>query len=137
MTQSCRSFGTSGNNGPVLSDDSGLIAPVIEYHRLHTQDGRMKQMLSLTLPALVCGLLAHPALAADCFADYKAKRDDPLRLHYGVAQLTGACDTASAQVELADRLAPQGWTLLNVMGVFGPDGLEERKADAGQYYLRY
>ncbi|MFT6674948.1 MAG: hypothetical protein ACJAVM_001134 [Sulfitobacter sp.] len=81
--------------------------------------------------------LAQPAAAADCFADYKAKQDNPLRLHYGVAQINGACTTAGAAQELATRLARQGWTLLNVLSVFGPDGLAERKNSAGSNYLRF
>lgn len=75
--------------------------------------------------------------AANCFADYKAKQDNPLRLHYGVAQITGACTAASARSQLEQRLARNGWTLLNVIAVFGPEGLAERKDNAGPNYLRY
>ena len=87
---------------------------------------------------LAVGLaLANPA-AAECYADYKAKQDDPLRLHYGVAQVSdGNCSRGGAQGELAPRLAGDGWTLLNVLSTFGPDGLDERKASAGAYFLRY
>ncbi|NRB16343.1 MAG: hypothetical protein HRU33_01875 [Rhodobacteraceae bacterium] len=90
-------------------------------------------------PALIAAFLglAAPALAADCFADYKAKQDNPLRLHYGVVQLSGACQKAAAKGEIRNRIAPQGWTLLNVISVFGPEGLQQRKPDAGSYYLRF
>lgn len=81
--------------------------------------------------------LALPATAANCYADYKAKQDNPLRLHYGVAQLNGACDAGSARAELAARLAAQGWTLLNVMSVFGDEGLAQRRDSAGSNYLRF
>ena len=84
--------------------------------------------------AMTC-LLALPA-QAECYADYKAKQDDPLRLHYGVAEVSD-CSTAGAESELAPRLAAAGWTLLNVLSVFGPEGLEERKASAADYFLRY
>lgn len=80
---------------------------------------------------------ALPAQAAGCYADYKAKQDNPLRLHYGVAQIQGACDAASAAAELAPRLAAEGWTLLNVVSVFGDAGLGSRKDSAGPYYLRF
>lgn len=87
---------------------------------------------------LLCALaLPGAALSADCFADYKAKQDNPLRLHYGIAALSGACSAQSAQAELTQRLAQSGWTLLNVVSVFGPDGLAERKDSAGPYYLRF
>jgi hypothetical protein len=89
--------------------------------------------LALTV-ALLAGL-ALPA-QAECYADYKAKQDDPLRLHYGVAQVS-ACDRGGAEAELATRLASDGWTLLNVLSTFGPEGLEERKDSAGAYFLRY
>ncbi|MBC2836116.1 hypothetical protein [Paragemmobacter straminiformis] len=96
----------------------------------------------MTRPLLTVALLlalGGPA-SADCFADYKAKQDDPLRLHYGVAQVSdSACANgkAEAEAELSPRLAAGGWTLLNVLSVFGPEGLGERKASAGDYFLRY
>ena len=86
--------------------------------------------------ALAIGLGA-PAHAAGCYADYKAKQDNPLRLHYGVAQINGPCDPASAANELAPRLAAGGWTLLNVVSVFVEDGLSSRKDSAGPNYLRF
>ena len=80
---------------------------------------------------------ASPA-AADCYADYKAKQDSPLRLHYGVAQVSdGNCAPVPAAGEIEPRLAQGGWTLLNVLSTFGPEGLDERKASAGDYFLRY
>ncbi len=78
------------------------------------------------------------AAKADCYADYKAKKEPPLQLHYGVAQVSDAnCSRGSAEAELAPRLAADGWTLLNVLSTFGPEGLAERKSSAGAYYLRY
>ena len=93
-------------------------------------------MLRLVLSFGLALALAAPA-SARCYADYKAKRDDPLRLHYGVAELDGRCAPGAAAQELAPRLARAGWELLDVMGVFGPEGLEERRADAGRFFLRY
>ena len=51
-------------------------------------------------PLLLAALLALAALPAQaqCFADYKAKQDGPLRLHYGVAQVS-ACDRKAAKDE--------------------------------------
>ncbi|ASM73778.1 MULTISPECIES: hypothetical protein [Roseobacteraceae] len=91
------------------------------------------------LLSLACAaMLAAPAAAqaADCFADYKAKKDAPLRLHYGVAQVS-ACDRGTAQADLKNRLAANGWTLLQIVSVFGPEGLDQRKDSAGQYFLRF
>ena len=84
---------------------------------------------------LTCALAS--GAAAQCFADYKAKQDNPLRLHYGVVQLSGACNARSARGEIQSRIARQGWTLLQVMSVFGPEGLNQRRDSAGQYFLRF
>jgi hypothetical protein len=94
----------------------------------------MKQFAILSLLALA----ATPVQAA-CYADYKAKQDDPLRLHYGVAELPdSACEsTKAAASALAPRLAQNGWTLLNIVSIFGSEGLEQRKDSAGPNYLRY
>ncbi len=87
---------------------------------------------------LALALLAAPAAQAACYADYKAKQDSPLRLHYGVAQLPdSACSPSAAADVLAPRLARDGWTLLNILSIFGPEGLDQRKASAGPYFLRY
>ena len=86
---------------------------------------------------IILALLGPVAAEAGCFADYKAKQDSPLRLQYGVARITGACTPSAAQAELAPRLTAQGWTLLNVLSVFDESGLDERKASAGAYYLRF
>lgn len=89
---------------------------------------------------LLLALLAAPAHAA-CYADYKASRADPLRLHYGVIELPDAAcdDPEAAAAEVARRLEAggDGWGLLEVMGVFAEDGLEERRTSADAYFLRY
>ena len=81
-------------------------------------------------------MLAGPVSAA-CYADYKAKQDNPLQLHYGVVEIPQtACDPQTAADQLRMRLG-DGWQLLQVMSVFGDEGLEQRKASAGDYFLRY
>lgn len=88
------------------------------------------------LPLLLALVLAGPASAA-CYADYKAKQDNPLQLHYGVVEIPQAsCDPQSAADQLRARLR-DGWQLLQVMSVFGDDGLQQRRASAGQFFLRY
>ena len=93
----------------------------------------------LRLAALLLALgLALPA-HAECYADYKAKRDDPLRLHYGVmAVADDLCGQAGpAGQDVANRIAGDGWQLVKLLGFFGPEGLSERKESAGDFYLRY
>jgi hypothetical protein len=103
--------------------------------------GAMKHaLISLAIPlALVAALaVASPARAAsDCYADYKAKQGNPLRLHYGIVQLAGPCKPGPAKTEVERRLRQNGWTLLTLLSVFGPEGLNERRANAGTYYLRF
>ena len=90
--------------------------------------------LTFLIPVL---LFAASGAQAECFADYKAKQDNPLRLHYGVAAIDGDCNKGNATTQLADRLSSEGWKLLNVLGVFDDAGLEDRKDSAGEYFLRY
>jgi len=82
-------------------------------------------------------IVAAGAARADCYADYKAKQDDPLRLHYGVVQVLGDCTVANAADQLTPDLAADGWQLLEIVSLFEEDGLEERRDSAGSYYLRY
>jgi hypothetical protein len=94
----------------------------------------MKRLIQATALALV---LAGPA-AAECYADFQFKRDDPIALRYGVAQVADAnCSINAAAAELGPKLASDGWTLLQILSTFGPEGLAERKASAGEWFLRY
>ncbi|MEM1067239.1 MAG: hypothetical protein AAF771_08590 [Pseudomonadota bacterium] len=89
--------------------------------------------------ALVALALAATAANAACYADYKAKQDSPLRLHYGVIQISdGACGSIdAAEAEVRGRLAGAGWELLNVMSVFDDAGLDQRKESAAEFFLRF
>jgi len=96
-------------------------------------------MRHLLIPLALMAVVALPQTvsAAECYADYKAKKDNPLRLHYGVIQVHGPCKPKPAKAEVSARLAQGGWTLLNILSVFGPDGLDERRANAASFYLRF
>ena len=87
----------------------------------------------------ICLILAAPAAEAACFADYKAKQDKPLRLHYGVMEVEAdPCQKDERlTAAVAGRLDRAGWVLLQVLSAFGDEGLDDRKADAGEFYLRY
>lgn len=101
---------------------------------------RMKKLIAIFGLAALTALTALPA-AAECYADYKAKRDDPLKLHYGVIALAENLCTRprAAEAEIAGRIAVDGWTLLTVVSIFDETGLadEERRANAGAFFLRY
>jgi hypothetical protein len=128
----------TGNNSALLSNNHEAKALLLlNFTCVPAQGEDMKHILAI--PLICASLLAAmtPAQAADCYADYKAKQNNPLKLHYGVIQIRGACNKAAAQAEIQARIAASGWTLLNVMSVFGPEGLQQRKANAGSYFLRF
>ena len=127
----------TGNNSAVLSNIVRVRLPLILNNNTHRRMIDLMKHTLIPLCTAVSLLLASPGLAADCFADYKAKQDNPLRLHYGIAQINGSCSNASARSEMASRLAAQGWTLLSILSTFAADGLAERKQSAGPYYLRF
>ena len=93
----------------------------------------MKHSALLTLAFLLLGSAAQAA----CYADYKAKQDDPLRLHYGVVEIEGPCTVQNAKRILPGRLDAEGWTLLTVLGTFNENGLDSRRDSAGEYFLRF
>lgn len=95
----------------------------------------MKRMI-LSLAFMAC----LPAAAqAACYAEYKAKQDSPLRLHYGIMQVdSGGCPSrASARNIVATRLGTAGWTLLNVVSLSETAPSAQQRANAGEHYLRY
>ena len=92
-------------------------------------------VMKLALPLLLA--LAATPIEAACYADYKARQDGPLRLHYGTIEIRGECNPSAAQREIQDRLSRAGWTLLTVIGTFGESGLAERERSAGAYHLRF
>ena len=98
----------------------------------------MKKQTPIFLALAFWAALGGAANAA-CYADYKAKRDDPLKLHYGVMEIPNtACGSKGAAARaIAPRLAAAGWTLLNVVSVFDQAGLAGKKANAGPYFLRF
>jgi len=90
----------------------------------------MKQLILSAAALIAFGLPAHAA----CYVDYKAKKDNPLRLHYGVAEVACGGDAAG---DLSARLAANGWTLLTILSSFDETGLAERQQSAAEYFLRF
>ncbi|SHJ98153.1 hypothetical protein SAMN05444000_11678 [Shimia gijangensis] len=96
----------------------------------------MKHLVAITFFACM-SVLAAPVSAEQCYADYKAKKDSPLRLHYGVVELYQGCSKNSAKTEISGRISQDGWKLLNVLSIFDASGLAGKDSSAGQFYLRY
>ncbi len=77
----------------------------------------MKRTLILLLALATTAL---PASAA-CQVEYKAKRDNPLKLDFRTAQLPDAACASkqAAAAALAPRIAQDGWTLLSIVSIVG------------------
>lgn len=110
---------------------------ILNNARKNDQSSDMKKQFLISA-GLAIGLMATTA-QADCFADYKAKQDDPLRLHYGVIELPdSACSNKSAaKSAISRKIKRDGWTVLSVIGIFDESGLQKRKNSAGAFYLKY
>ena len=111
--------GKTGNNGPLLSDNAAETGPeILNISRSWRMFRRMKQIARIISLALWLALAAGAAQAS-CVVEYKAKRDNPLELFYGTAQVGGDCSQADATERLRAQLAQQGLTLLKVLSVTG------------------
>jgi len=125
------------NNTRLIGDNNRAPAPQILNNLARLVMMRPMIKTSPLIGLAVCASLLGTASSAQCFADYKAKQDDPLRLHYGVMEVRSGCNVAAAEPEMRARLQSAGWTLLNVLTVFGREGLDQRRDSAGHYYLRF
>lgn len=108
----------------------GVILHIIEEY------GSVKAMKKLAIYLFALMLFALPAHAG-CFADYKAKAEPPLQLHYGVIALDGPCSRESAQAEISRRIAKDGWSLLKVISLFDKAQARQKAPSAGEYFLKY
>lgn len=80
----------------------------------------MKTFIRSTLAILA--LVVFPTLAqAACSVEYKAKKDNPLKLTYGSISVAN-CSQAAAEAEARAALAAQGWILLKVLSIKGSNG---------------
>ncbi|MFT5000494.1 MAG: hypothetical protein ACI861_001501 [Paracoccaceae bacterium] len=99
--------------------------------------GMMKTLTYMI--ALCLGLAFAGPSSAACYADFKAKKSSPLTLIYGVVKIPDSICDSSGKVKknVAKRIKVGGWSLLNVVSVFGSEGLAQRQNNAGSYYLKY
>ena len=95
---------------------------------------QMKTFLMALTAAL---FLALPA-AAQCYADFRV-RDGGWDIRFGVSQVPDAAcgDISAARRHIEPRVERDGWILLDVLSTFGPEGLQTRRANAGDLFLRY
>lgn len=95
----------------------------------------MPKAVLLSLLAIL--MLALPA-SAQCYADFRV-RDGNWDIRFGVSQVPNAAcgDTSAARRHIEPRVQRDGWILLDVLSTFGREGLEARRANAGDLFLRY
>ena len=101
----------------------------------------MKQILIIFALALCLSAPKTATAQSHCYVDYKAKRSDggSLQLHYGVMKLnSNACSSTTHRARaVSGRISAGGWALLRVMSTFDDSGLQQRRGNAGRYYLKY
>ncbi len=72
---------------------------------------------ALFICAFLCAFAATQASAA-CVVEYKAKRDNPLRLDHGTITVAGDdCSAGAVQGAVKAQLASEGWILLSILSV--------------------
>jgi hypothetical protein len=95
-------------------------------------------MKTTILSAMFLALTLAGQASAQCYADYKAKQDNPLRLQYGIIELPqSACASLQAARDYAEPvISRSGWTLLQIESIFDPSEFHSRSANAGAIHLR-
>ena len=88
--------------------------------------------------AFLLVMISAAQATAECYADYKAKQDSPLRLQYGLIELpdTACGSTRAATRYAAPVIASSGWTLLQIESILTKAQFDARRADAGAIHFR-
>ena len=98
----------------------------------------MKTLIPSLLLAAGLSAAASGASAA-CYAEYKARRDAPYGLHYGIMLLSdGGCPgRGEAEQAVRARLQAGGWALLDLTGLSQSEPSAQKRENAGAFYLRF
>lgn len=81
--------------------------------------------------------LFSAAHANECFVLYKAKKDNPLKLHLGLIQINDECASHDIEGITIQRLNSSGWKLLKIVKFTGKIEVEKMEKDLGDYFLKY
>lgn len=96
----------------------------------------MKPRILLVTLATVAALAA-PAHAA-CYAEYRAQRQSPVQLAFGVAEIRGgACNAQAAANYLRNTLGRSGWTLSNIVSTVNSNSAPGNSGYTNGHYLRF
>jgi hypothetical protein len=132
------------NNGPcggrchcLSADVNGRLAADLWTH-VPAWSTRHSHEETLQTLALIAAILSCASPAAACYADYRAQKDSPFGLHYGVIEFpTRLFGRGRRAGDCGPQIAAEGWQLLQVISVFDDSGLDARRSDAGAYFLRF
>ena len=120
----------------VKCNDCRMLCDVVVV--LLNNTGLGARVLLMKYIILIYAIFMVTTANAACYASYKAKRDDPLKLHYGVMQLPDQqCTVRTAAKAAGLRLLPHGWILLNLLTVSLKTPTPTEKENAGENFLRY
>lgn len=87
--------------------------------------------------ALCFATFFSAAYANECFVLYKAKKDNPLKLHLGLIQINGQCSDHDVEGITSKRLSSTGWKLLQIVTSSGNIDTKKMESDLGDYFLKY
>ena len=95
-------------------------------------------MKHASLVAFTLGLMLAGQAQAQCWADYKAKQDNPLRLQYGLIELpdTACGSRAAAESYARPVIAQTGWTLLQIESILTSTEAQARSGNASAIHRR-
>ena len=94
--------------------------------RLQIQKGIIKHLRLLKISLILFFSIFFTSVhAGECFVLYKAKKDNPLKLHLGLMQMNEPCSGKSLNIVVSNRLNPSGWLLLKIVNTF--ESIETKK----------
>lgn len=97
----------------------------------------MTKMIISALAFWIC-ISGSAALASgECYYLYKAKKTAPLQLHLGMIKINDTCSSGPHQTQLSDRLAQNGWKLMQIVKQYPEIDGVKFKNDLGEFFLKY
>ena len=113
-------------------------ANLAKFNRPYTL--RMFAMTKMIISALAFWICigGSAALASgECYYLYKAKKTAPLQLHLGMIKINDTCSSGPHQTQLSDRLAQNGWKLMQIVKQYPEIDGVKFKNDLGEFFLKY
>ena len=122
-------------NHHLLLNNAGNLA---KFSRPYTL--RMFAMTKMIISALAFWICISGSVAlasGECYYLYKAKKTAPLQLHLGMIKINDTCSSGPHQTQLSDRLAQNGWKLMQIVKQYPEIDGVKFKNDLGEFFLKY